>query len=133
MSRNVQKFVGIAGYLAVLIMYLPFFLEETDVAIDIIYLAFVLAGGLLAAFTLMDKGRWARWGLLGVIPGVAIGALSVGLYAWIDAQGQNSGWEGLIAFVGVVIGAGAGAVVGAMIGGVAGFVQDQREPETGRG
>lgn len=114
-------------------MYLPFFLEETDAAIDIIYLAFVLAGGLLAIFTLMDRGRWARWGLPGVIPGGAIGALSVGFYAWIDAQGQDSGWEGLIAFVGVVIGAGAGAVVGAVIGGVAGFVQDQREPETGRG
>ncbi len=116
---------ALATALIVLVLW-PIFVEGEPV-LPVMLILFLLAGAGLTVIAARTGKRWARYALLGVIPGAIAG--TVGLWALVKYGGGTSGtdgWEDLIAIVAGVMGMFIGAVAGAVCGGVFGAVRGRR-------
>ena len=85
-----------------------------------------MAGAALVYFAIKSNRKWARYALVGIVPGIIIGG--VGLWALVNFTGSNNqdGWEELIAFIAGIFGSFIGAVLGAVCGGVIGLMADRK-------
>lgn len=125
MSRRIQIAVGIVAVALIGLLLWPIFIEGEPV-LPITLAAFLVAGAVLAYFALKSNARWARYALLGVIPGFFIGGFGLGLLVWAGSSG-NGGWEEIVAVIAGILGAFIGAIVGAVCGGLIGYRRDRRE------
>ncbi|MDA1349096.1 MAG: hypothetical protein O3A47_09575 [Chloroflexi bacterium] len=124
MSRSTQRTVGILAVVVVGLVLWPIFSRGEPVLI-VLLTGFLGAGALLVRKSFSGNVRWARYALLGVIPGFLIGGVGLGLVAWFAGVG-SSGWEDLAAIAAGILGAFAGAVAGAVIGGLYGRRKDRQ-------
>ncbi len=129
MSRRIQAIVGIVAVALIGLLFWPIFIEGEPI-LPISLAAFLVAGVVLAYFALKSQARWARYALLGVIPGFFIGGFGLGLLVWSTGSGDG-GWEELVAVVAGILGAFIGAVIGAVCGGILGYRKDRRERVAG--
>lgn len=125
MSRRIQAIVGIVAVALIGRLLWPIFVQGEPV-LPIALAAFLTAGAVLAYFAFKSQARWARYALLGVIPGFFIGGFGLGSAVWLSSSGDG-GWEELIAVVAGILGAFIGAVVGAVLGGLIGYRKDRQE------
>lgn len=102
----------------------PIFIEGEPI-LPILLVTFLLAGAALIVIAIRSNKRWARYALVGIVPGIFIGG--IGFWALVNFTGSdnNDGWQELIAVLAGVFGAFIGAVLGAVIGGFIGFMMDR--------
>ena len=85
MSRRIQTIVGIVAVAFIGLLFWPIFVEGEPI-LPISLAAFLAAGAVLAYFALKSNAHWARYALLGVIPGFFIGGFGLGLLVWSNRQ-----------------------------------------------
>jgi hypothetical protein len=119
MTQRSQIAIGIVALVVVGLFLWPIFAQGELWLLPVLALT-LAAGALLVIVATRRGGGWARYALLGILPGFVIGGVGLGLFVRLTNTGVD-GWEDLAAIAAGIFGSFLGAIAGAVVGGLYGW------------
>jgi hypothetical protein len=96
MPPRVQAFIGLLIYADIVALLWPVFTGSVDTGVKWAFLVLAALGGLTAVVAWKTRRRWARYALMGMLPGFVIGGIGFAWLVWLGSAGSSDGWEGIV-------------------------------------
>lgn len=125
MSPRLQAVIGLLIYAGIVSLLWPVFTGGIEPGVKWAFIVLAAIGGLTGVAAWRSRGRWARYALIGMLPGFLIGGVGLAWLVWLGSAGSSDGWEGLVVVAAGIFGAFVGAVVGAVCGAAFGWLRDR--------
>ena len=124
MPPRLQAIAGLLIYAGIVALLWPVFTGSVDTGVKWAFLVLAALGGLTGIVAWKGRRRWAKYALIGMLPGFVIGGIGFAWLVWLGTAGSADGWEGIAIIAAGIFGSFAGAVTGAVCGASFGLLRD---------
>ena len=131
MPPRLQAIAGLLIYAGIVALLWPVFTGSVDTGVKWAFLVLAALGGLTSVAAWKSRRRWARYALIGMLPGFVIGSVGFAWLVWLGTAGSTDGREGIAIIGAAIFGSFAGAVTGAVCGALFGLLRDLRRRHAG--